>query len=66
MMSDPDLSSGDQWAFEIAADQLIEELRELMRDHDADEVTDLMEERRRAARSTRGLATVWSTNRTAL
>ena len=46
-MGDPDLSSSDQWAFEIWADQLIEELRELLRDHNADEVADLMEERRR-------------------
>jgi hypothetical protein len=46
-MSDPDLTSSDQWAFEIAADQLIKELRELLRDHNADEVADLMEERRR-------------------
>ena len=52
MMGDPELSSSDQWAFEIAADQLIKELRELLRDHSADEVADLMEERYR--RSHRG------------
>jgi hypothetical protein len=46
-MGDSDLSSSDQWAFEITVDQLIEELRALLRDHNADEVTDLMEERRR-------------------
>jgi hypothetical protein len=46
MMSDPGLSSSDQWAFEIAAARLIKELRELLRDHNAAEVADLMEERR--------------------
>jgi hypothetical protein len=50
MMGDPDLSSSDQRAFEIAADQLIKELRELLRDHNADEVADLIEERRRRVR----------------
>jgi hypothetical protein len=47
MMGDPEtLSTSDQWAFEIAADQLIKELRELLRDHNAKEVADLMKERR--------------------
>jgi hypothetical protein len=41
------LSTSDQWGFEIAADRLIEELRELLRDRNAKEVADLMKERRR-------------------
>jgi hypothetical protein len=56
-MGDPELSSGDEWAFEIWADQLIAELRELLRTRNAGEVAQIMAARRaRRCRLTLGRA----------
>ena len=45
-MGDTDLSTGDEWAREIEIDQLIAELRELLRDQDAEDAALFMAERR--------------------